>query len=323
MEQPAVRKKPIYKKPLFWIILAAALVCIALLVCVLAMPKKPGAEPNVAPNAGAAGDNSEAPNWDEAKEFRLDAFPDVVFRRSAGAVEAVENDTARTLLTGMPVQNVFPADVTGDGKPELCATVLFGSGMIDEHVVVYDYANRQSYTLWERGSFDFHLYDVDGAIYVGKTPYMGDKQVDSGTLTMHDGVLCCRWQSDGSDTPLNRELHESELIGEWIVEQETDHDGNVLYTQSIDLWKEYSFRADGTVIYNEMVPISSDSELAFGHPKSFPFEVHDNYVYIAPDSADGSFRWGSYQRDTDSIELMYHTDEQTVYVTLRRMGKDD
>lgn len=152
-------------------------------------------------------------SWDSSKEITVAAFPGVTFRWTAGSVEAIENGRTRTLFSGMPVLNVYFTDMTGDDKPELCATVVFGSGMIDEHIVVYDYVNKQSYTLWDRGTFDYHLYTVDGALLVGKMPYMGDKQVDYGTLVMQDGVPCCLWQSDGSFTPLYRELNESELYG--------------------------------------------------------------------------------------------------------------
>lgn len=72
--------------------------------------------------------------------------------------------------------------------------------------------------------------------------------------------------------------------------------------------------------YNETVPVSSNSELAFGHPVSYPYEVHDNYVYIAGDDTAGAFRWGSYDRDTRTLTLMYNTDAGTVYAKLRHMG---
>ena len=322
-------RKPVYKKPLFWIILAAILVCIAVAVCLLTTPKREPSAPQASP---VPSDKvvqwldyysaSNQTSWEETKEIAIDAFPGVTFRWTSGSVEAKENGAARTLFTGMPIQNVFFTDVTGDQKPELCTSVCFGSGMIDEHVVVYDYANKQSYTLWDRGAFDYRLYTSDGALLIGKTPYNGDKRIDCGTLTLQDGLICCRWQSDGSVTVLNRELHESELYGEWLVREETDNDGNVLYQTSVELWKEYRFQEDGTVTYNETVPISSNYDLAFGHPVTYPYEVHDDYVYIAGDDTAGAFRFGQYDRDTRTLTLMHSTDAGTVYAKLRRMGED-
>lgn len=337
-----------YKKPAFWIILVAILACIAVAVCFLTMPTKDKApetaqsdtEPESTPLSTYTPEvvnvstvkvlqwldyfySSDMP-WDGTKEITVDAFPNVTFRWTAGSVEAIENGKTRTLFSGMPVWSVYFTDLTGDGKPELCSSVSFGSGIVDEHIVVYNYVNKQSYTLWDRGTFDYHLYTADGALYVGKTPYMDDKQVDYSTLTMHDGVLSCRWQSDGSYTVLNRELHESELIGEWLVEEEKDSDGNVLYTfPQNDLWKEYNFREDGTVVYNETVPISSDYEKAFGHPVEYPYEVHNGYVYIAGDDTSGAFRWGYYDLETHRLTLSYNTAERTVNQTLKRIGEPE
>ena len=320
--QPPVTHKPIYKKPLFWIALAAILLGIAVAVCLLTRPKRATVPADAVTKWLDYRDDSAAMPWDGSKEIKIDAFPNVTFRWTSGSVEAVESGAARTLFSGMPIWSVFFADVTGDGKPELCASVSFGSGMVDEHIIVYDYTNKQSYTLWDRCTFDYHLYTADGALLVGKTPYMGDKQVDCGTLIMHGGVPCCQWQSDGSFTPLNRELHESELYGEWIVEEETDNDGNVLYTHALELWKEYHFKDDGTVVYNETVPISSDSELAFGHPVAYPFTVHNDHLYIDLRNASDFFRRGQYDRETDTLHLMYNTADGTVYATLRRMGTE-
>ena len=331
-----------YKKPTFWIILVAILAGIIVAVCFLTVPKKNKGESE--PDSTAAPvDDSEAVSvpsgevkewldyysasselpWEQYREIAIDAFPTVRFRWTSGSVEAVDVlsgvGKSPTLFSGMPVWNVYFADVTGDGRPELLSTVSFGSGVIDEHIVVYDYENKQSYTLWDRFVFDYHLYLAGGKLLVGKMPYNGDKQVDYGTLVMHDGVLCCQWHSDGSFTPLRSELHESELYGYWLVEEETDNAGNVLYSKALDLWKEYNFREDGTVIYNETVPISSNSELAFGHPVSYPYEVHDDFVYIAGDDTSGAFRFGQYDREIHRLTLMYNTSDGTVYATLRRM----
>lgn len=331
MESPNPKRgrKAIFdpKKPWLWIILAAILCAVAAVLCLLILPKK-NSDP-VHANADTAviewldyQDSFGEMPWEETKELTLDAFPSVSFFWTFGAVDAVENDETRTLFSGMPVVNIYVTDVTGDGRPDFCASVYFGSGIVDEHVVVYDYAEKQSYTLWDRGTFDYHLYAFDGALYVGKTPYGGDKQVDCGTLVMHDGAPAYRSEADGSFTPLNRELHESEIVGEWLVKEETDADGNVLYSLALDLWKEYHFRKDGTAVYNETVPISSDSELAFGHPAMYPYTVHNGTVYVDIDNASGFYRGGTYDRETDTLHLMYDTPDGTVYAALERMGAD-
>ena len=328
------------KKPAFWIILVVLLAGVVVAVCLLTVPEKskPGASLEATP---APVPFTGVMEWFDARSesreslakkavYSVNAFPDVVFLWKDGSwgdpIQAVENGKARTLFTGMPIQSVYFADVTGDGKPELCATVSFGSGWVDDHIVVYDYANKQSYTLWDRFQFDFHLSIVDGALLVDKTlcnSYSSDTcALDTGTLVMHDGVLSCQWQSDGSFTPLNRELHESELLGEWLVEEERDRDGNVLYSFALDLWKEYNFREDGTVTYNETVPISSDYDLAFGHPVDYPYAVYDNSVQIG-DNADGSYYGYGHLDENGRLQLSVQVGaNEYVYATLRRMGED-
>ena len=329
MEHETPVKKPFYRTPACWIILGCILIGITMTVCVLIArkncknPQPQESNAGVIPWVDYEDDLSEIP-WDETKTITADAFPNVTFRWTSGCVSAEENGETRVLFSGMPITNVYFSDVTGDGKPELCATVYFGSGIVDSHIIVYDYANKQTDALWNRMEFDYHLYTADGVLLVGKTPCQSgfpfDKQVDAGTLVQEGGELFAEWQSDGSKTQLLRMLHESELYGEWLVDEETDHDGNVLFTDSLDLWKEYHFKEDGTVICNETHPLSSNYELAFGHPVSYPYEVHDGYVYIAADTSDGSFRWGQYDRETDTLRLTYGDGEKTVYATLKRMG---
>lgn len=40
------------------------------------------------------------------------------------------------LYTGMPIWNTYFCDLTGDGLPELCSTLSFGSGMIDSRTIL-------------------------------------------------------------------------------------------------------------------------------------------------------------------------------------------
>lgn len=341
-----------YKKPAFWIILVALLAGIVTAVCFLTVPKKEKAEaepeataePVDVPETVSVPDGevlqwldyysaSNQMPWEEYREIAIDAFPDVTFRWTSGTIEAIDvlSGVGRTdtLFTGMPIRNVFFADVTGDGKPELCATVSFGSGLIDEHIVVYDYANRQSYTLWDRGHYDYHISLVDGALHVTRTVFepsfsFNDALLSSvvptdGVLISREGTPVCLW-SDGRETPLSRELHESDLLGEWLVEEERDADGNVLYANDLYLWKEFHFKEGGTVTYNETVPVSSDYEKAFGHPVDYRYEVYDNSVFIE----DGRSCTGYYNAQTQTLELNWQTSPgQYVFAALRRMGADN
>ena len=139
-------------------------------------------------------DYLEAPDkmpWDSLSEINIPEFPNVTFRWSAGKIEAVTEKENKQLYTGMPIWSAYFCDLTGDGMPELCSTVSFGSGMIDDHVMVYDYANSVSYTLEDRGTYDYtlRLNGGNGGLYVDQKKYGSDEFVSTGLLALEGGSL--------------------------------------------------------------------------------------------------------------------------------------
>ena len=129
-------------------------------------------------------DGLENPGNMEESEICLPEFPGVTFRYTSGAVAAVQNGETAELFVGMPIWNVFFSDLNGDGYSEICATVSFGSGMIDNHVVVMDYHGGQLYTLWDRGEYDYTLRMTGGVLLCEKRQYPHGELVKSGPLTM-------------------------------------------------------------------------------------------------------------------------------------------
>ncbi len=127
--------------------------------------------------------------WDGRQEITLDAFPDVTFRWYSEKVEALVGEKATPLYTGMPIWNVFFVDLTGDGLPELCSTLSMGSGLIDERIIIYDYANRVSYSLEDRGNYDFSLSLRNGRIMVTKCDHRSREIVDQGYLAYQDETV--------------------------------------------------------------------------------------------------------------------------------------
>ena len=106
-------------------------------------------------------------------------------------MEAVVGNETTSLYTGMPIWNTYFCDLTGDGLPELCSTISWGSGMIDNRVIIYDYANGVSYSLEDRGVFDYTLWqnESDGQLYVDKSNHIGGDVVASGRLTFQDECI--------------------------------------------------------------------------------------------------------------------------------------
>ena len=106
------------------------------------------------------------------RTFRLSAFPDYEFNINPGEVWAVRGGQEIVLSDGMPIENVYTADVNGDGYPEVCVTSAFGSGLINEYVTVTDLKNRRCWLLFDRETSDYHLYMKDGMLFVQESPVM-------------------------------------------------------------------------------------------------------------------------------------------------------
>ena len=141
--------------------------------------------------------------WDGQMEANIPEFPDVTFRWTYGEMMAVTGNEITSLYTGMPIWNAYFCDLTGDGLPELCSTISWGSGMIDNRVIIYDYANGASYELSDRGNFDFTLRfnEADGYLYVDKRKYNTDELVQSGRLVFKDDCLQVEGFSSNVDEP--------------------------------------------------------------------------------------------------------------------------
>ena len=184
-----------YKKPAFWAVVLAVIVCTAVAVCFLTDPVAAEDAANQRESSVVKWfDYLEAPeemNWDGRLEIDLPEFPDVTFRWYPGKVEAVTEAGIIPLYSGMPIWSVYFYDLTGDGLPELFSTLSFGSGLIDSRICIYDYANGASYELADRGYYDYmlRLDNRDGCFYVDKKIYGSDELVLSGRLVFSGGYF--------------------------------------------------------------------------------------------------------------------------------------
>ena len=139
-------------------------------------------------------DYTEEPSqmdWDGEETMELPEFPGVTFRYTPERITAWEDGEEVLLITGMPIWNVYFEDLTGDGLPEVCATLSWGSGIVDTRVVIYDYANGASYTLEDRMFTDYALRyeEADGLLYVDQRAYNSGELLSSGPLVYADGCI--------------------------------------------------------------------------------------------------------------------------------------
>ena len=193
-----IRNLAKWKRPALWGILAAVLACAVLAVCLLTNPvPKEEKEAPAFSEAQLWFDEyeSDAFPWDGIREINLDAFPGVTFRWLQGQMTAVTDEEITPLYSGMPIWSVYFADLTGDGLPELCSTVSYGSGIVDDRVIIYDYAGGASYTLEDRGEYDYVLSLEDGKLWVTQYAYNTKTVISRGYLCFADGALQVKAQS--------------------------------------------------------------------------------------------------------------------------------
>ena len=112
--------------------------------------------------------------WEGSAELQMEEYPGVTFRWTPYGITTTDEAGEATLIHyGMPIWNVFLCDLNGDGKRELCTTVSFGSGIVDNHIEVYDYAAGQWYILRDREEYDYALSLEDGRLRVSQWEYQG------------------------------------------------------------------------------------------------------------------------------------------------------
>lgn len=133
--------------------------------------------------------NGDEMVWEGVKEYNLDAFSGVTFRWHSELLEAVTGKEIVTLYSGMPIWSVYFYDLTGDGNPELCSTLSIGSGIIDNRIIIYDYAGGASYELSDRGNFDYVLNVQNDSLIIEKRVYMQDELVESGELVLLNDTI--------------------------------------------------------------------------------------------------------------------------------------
>ena len=135
--------------------------------------------------------NPSEMQWDGRMEANIPEFPDVTFRWYPEKMDAITEHGITTLYTGMPIWSAYFCDLTGDGVPEICSQMSYGSGIIDNRVIIHDYANGASYSLIDRGYHDYYLRmnEADGYLYVDKKVYNSNELVSTGRLVYKDGCI--------------------------------------------------------------------------------------------------------------------------------------
>lgn len=194
-----------YKKPTLWIVALALVACMIVGLCFLTDPiQVDGTGENARTNEPIQWFdylNDETGDMYKGLTTTLPAFPGVTFLYTGDQIVATKDladaEGHTILVSGTPIWNAYFCDLTGDGLPELCITANFGFGMIDSRIIICDYANGASYTLADRGKFDYALrLGTENQLYVDKSDYSTGEYITTGRLCFSDGCIRIQWEKD-------------------------------------------------------------------------------------------------------------------------------
>ena len=102
---------------------------------------------------------------------------------------------------GNECNSFYTSDLTGDGYPELCFGMNFGSDVVDKRIVIVDYKTKQTiYTKQDRENYDYYLFLRDGVLCVKETKYHTKDAVRTGVLTYQNSEITILWDSEVNAT---------------------------------------------------------------------------------------------------------------------------
>jgi len=110
---------------------------------------------------------------------------------------------------GHGCESFYLSDLTGDGKPELCFGMNFGSGFTDLRIQIFDYETRECiYTLSDRGFHDYYIFVRNGDLCIKETEYMKQEAVRTGVLSYDGAEINVSWDTE-IDATVDRDKRNS------------------------------------------------------------------------------------------------------------------
>lgn len=109
---------------------------------------------------------NEIKNNDEQQKVTLEEFPGVTFWADVFNLSYKVGEESNFIFSGMPITDIYFYDVNGDGYREVCASGCWGSGIIDESIIIFDYTTKKRYSLRDRMKTDFSFEMKNGELMV-------------------------------------------------------------------------------------------------------------------------------------------------------------
>lgn len=122
----------------------------------------------------------------DTEDWEMSEFPGVTFHCDGNSVAVLaDGEYGYSLYAGMPVEDVYLADLNGDGYREIVSTAAFASGVIYEHVYAFDFANGIRYELRDRMMSEYYvLIDDNDVLKVRRLEYKASNLGSEQPLTL-------------------------------------------------------------------------------------------------------------------------------------------
>lgn len=86
------------------------------------------------------------------------------------------------------ITDIYLCDITGDGIPEMCFNIAFGSGLIDLRISAIDCSTGKTiFSLSDRGKHDYTFAEENGSLIIVERGRLSDNVTGIGTLTYDGG----------------------------------------------------------------------------------------------------------------------------------------
>ena len=126
-------------------------------------------------------------------DLKLDEFPGTIFRWMPGKIAALGAGGERAIIPAGPTRlmfNVFLADLNGDGLPEFCTTISYGSGVSFWKIEVCDYSAGKLYELPDSTSRDMVTLSMkDGQLFATQAELFSRNLIATGKLAIINDKL--------------------------------------------------------------------------------------------------------------------------------------
>lgn len=102
---------------------------------------------------------------------------------------------------GYGCSSFYLSDLTGDGYPELCFVMNYGSGIVDHRIEIIDYTTKETvFTAIGRMHRDYYLFLRNGVLCVKETEYAKQEPIRTGVLKHNGSEITIIWDSEVNAT---------------------------------------------------------------------------------------------------------------------------